>query len=39
VILLIWLYLMANAIVLGAELNWWRARGREEDRDAVPGLA
>jgi uncharacterized BrkB/YihY/UPF0761 family membrane protein len=39
VILLIWLYLMANAIVLGAELNWWRARSREEDRDAVPGLA
>jgi hypothetical protein len=25
--------------VLGAELNWWRARGRYEDRDAVPGLA
>ena len=40
VILLIWLYVMSNAIVLGAELNWWRARGRhEEDRDAVPGLA
>jgi membrane protein len=39
VILLIWLYVMANAIVLGAELNWWRARGRYEDRDAVPGLA
>ena len=39
VILLIWLYLMANAIVLGAELNWWRARGRYEDREGVPGLA
>jgi membrane protein len=39
VILLIWLYLMANAIVLGAEVNWWRARGRDEDRDGVPGLA
>jgi uncharacterized BrkB/YihY/UPF0761 family membrane protein len=40
VILLIWLYVMANAIVLGAEVNWWRAtRGREEDRDAIPGLA
>lgn len=39
VILLIWLYVMANAIVLGAELNWWRSRGRFEDRDAVPGLA
>ncbi|HEV3478429.1 MAG TPA: YihY/virulence factor BrkB family protein [Gaiellaceae bacterium] len=39
VILLIWLYVMANAIVLGAEINWWRMRGREEDRDAIPGLA
>jgi len=41
VILLIWLYVMANAIVLGAELNWWRSRGRylQEDRDAIPGLA
>jgi membrane protein len=39
VILLIWLYVMANAIVFGAEVNWWRARGRHEDRDAIPGLA
>jgi membrane protein len=39
VILLIWLYVMANAIVFGAEVNWWRSRAREEDRDAVPGLA
>jgi membrane protein len=39
VILLIWLYVMANVIVLGAEINWWLARGREEDREAVPGLA
>jgi membrane protein len=40
VILLIWLYVMANAIVFGAEFNWWRARGRFiEDRDAIPGLA
>jgi membrane protein len=23
-ILLVWLYLMANVIVLGAEVNWWR---------------
>ena len=38
VILLIWLYVMANAIVFGAEINWWRARAREEE-DAVPGLA
>ena len=23
VLLLIWLYVMANVIVLGAEVNWW----------------
>ena len=34
VILLIWLYVMANAIVFGAEINWWRSRAREEE-DAV----
>ena len=28
-ILLVWLYVMANVIVLGAELNWWRAERRE----------
>ena len=28
-ILLIWLYVMANVIILGAELNWWTARRRE----------
>jgi membrane protein len=39
VILLIWLYVMANAIVFGAEVNWWRARGRFEDREQIPGLA
>ena len=27
-ILLIWLYVMANVIVLGAELNWWNAQRR-----------
>jgi uncharacterized BrkB/YihY/UPF0761 family membrane protein len=29
VILLIWLYVMANVIVLGAELNWWRTERRQ----------
>ncbi len=24
-VLLVWLYLMANVIVLGAEVNWWRS--------------
>ncbi len=40
VILLIWLYVMANVIVLGAELNWWRSRGRQEERvEEAAGLA
>ena len=39
VILLIWLYVMANVIVFGAEVNWWRARGQRVDADGVPGLA
>ena len=40
VILLIWLYVMANVIVFGAEINWWLTRGRYEGRpDDVPGLA
>jgi uncharacterized BrkB/YihY/UPF0761 family membrane protein len=29
VLLLFWLYLMANILVFGAEVNWWLARGRE----------
>jgi membrane protein len=28
VILLLWMYVMANVIVLGAELNWWQAERR-----------
>jgi len=28
VILLLWLYLMANVIVFGAELNWWQSERR-----------
>jgi len=32
-ILLVWLYVMANVIVLGAEVNWWRA-GRALPADA-----
>lgn len=39
VILLVWLYVMANVIVLGAELNWWVARRRLELADGLPGLA
>jgi len=39
-ILLVWLYVMSNVIVFGAELNWWRAR-RTEQRlfEDLPGLA
>ena len=34
-ILLVWLYLMANVIVLGAEVNWWRS-GRALPSDQPP---
>jgi membrane protein len=34
VLLLVWLYVMANILVLGAEVNWWLTRGRSiEPRD------
>jgi membrane protein len=42
VLLLIWLYLMANVIVFGAELNWWRANGHGDGvagADEAAGLA
>ena len=42
-LLLVWLYVMANVIVFGAELNWWVAQRRAEASAApvedVPGLA
>jgi membrane protein len=38
-ILLVWLYVMANVIVLGAELNWWRTRRKERELVELPGLA
>jgi membrane protein len=42
-LLLVWLYLMANVIVFGAEINWWLARGRrqavEVEIEEAPGLA
>jgi membrane protein len=31
-ILLVWLYVMANLVVFGAEVNWWRQRRRSEAR-------
>ena len=42
-ILLVWLYLISNVIVFGAEVNWWLARGRrqavEVEVEEAPGLA
>jgi membrane protein len=41
-ILLLWLFVMANVIVLGAELNWWAAQRRESGRvepEPLDGLA
>jgi len=36
VILLFWLYLMANVIVFGAEVNWWVEQRRETRARAAP---
>jgi membrane protein len=40
-ILLLWLYVMANVIVFGAELNWWRTERAALRPEAAPldGLA
>jgi membrane protein len=38
-ILLIWLYVMANVIVFGAELNWWFGRRRAAKVEEGVGLA
>jgi membrane protein len=39
VILLVWLYVMSNVIVLGAELNWWRYQRRQPEAEEAQGLA
>jgi membrane protein len=36
VLLLVWLYVMANVIIFGAEVNWWYAH---RDEDPIVGLA
>ena len=39
--MLVWLYVMANVLVFGAELNWWaaaRRNGRDEEPE-TQGLA
>jgi membrane protein len=40
-VLIVWLYLMANVIVFGAEINYWWSHREGEGRGAeeVPGLA
>jgi membrane protein len=38
-ILLVWLYLISNVIVFGAEINWWVARGGKPAPEEAPGLA
>jgi membrane protein len=39
-ILLVWLYVMSNVIVFGAELNWWRSRRKEQHMvEELPGLS
>jgi uncharacterized BrkB/YihY/UPF0761 family membrane protein len=40
ILLLVWLYLMANVIVLGAEINWrhWSQHQPPQD-DTMAGLA
>ena len=38
-ILLVWLYVMANVIVFGAEVNWFLAHRREPPETEVVGLA
>ena len=36
VLLLVWLYVMANILVLGAEVNWWVSRGRRSEAPLTP---
>ncbi len=35
-ILLLWLYVMANVIVFGAEFNWWMAQRRQAATASEP---
>ncbi len=38
-LLLVWLYVMANLIVFGAEVNWWRSRRGLQPADEPAGLS
>jgi membrane protein len=39
VLLLVWLYVLCNVFLLGAEINWWYGRGRHQAEEAGLGLA
>jgi membrane protein len=39
VLLLFWLYVMANVLVIGAEVNWWLARGHAREEEEPAGAA
>jgi len=38
-LLLLWIYLMANVLVFGAEVNWYRSHGRATAEEEPTGLA
>jgi membrane protein len=38
-LLLFWIYVMANIVVLGAEINWWLTRGRPASLPPAHGAA
>ncbi len=38
-LLLVWLYVMANVIVFGAEINWWLSSHRKREVAEPSGLA
>jgi membrane protein len=39
VLLLVWLYLMMNVIILGAEINWWQWARHQPEEPELGGLA
>jgi membrane protein len=39
VLLLVWLYLMTNILILGAEINWWHWSRRQPPAPELGGLA
>jgi membrane protein len=38
-LLLVWLYVMANVVVFGAEINWWLSTPRPVEGEEAAGLA